>query len=306
MSSGKEELLELGDARLYYEVIGEERPVVLLHTDFVDMRVWEEQVPALLSFGRVVRYDLVGYGRSLLEGAAASEAELDEVIEAGELDSYLERQLDSPAAHEDLRELLDHLGIESAILLGHETGAAIAIDFALEYPRRVEALVLVSPGLQHGPFSEEWFEWMDERAEAWAGRMGMMDAPVWDEMIRTGDASPFIDMLLQDPAYAPGDERARRSLRRIMVDNSASMLSTGSRTGAPEGPPATRRLGEIEAPTFVVAGERDDAGAREIAERIAREVPGARKAVVPGASRFVNLERPEEFNRLVLDFLCRL
>jgi 3-oxoadipate enol-lactonase len=68
-------------------------------------------------------------------------------------------------------------------------------------------------------------------------------------------------------------------------------------------PPAATRLGEVAAPTLVVAGAHDVEDFRAIADRLADEIPGARKAVLDTA-HLPGLERPGELNRLLLDFLA--
>jgi pimeloyl-ACP methyl ester carboxylesterase len=71
-------------------------------------------------------------------------------------------------------------------------------------------------------------------------------------------------------------------------------------------PPALSRLGEIGVPALVLVGEHDVPDVLESAERLARDIPGARKIVLPGTAHLPSLEQPEVFNRLVLKFLAEL
>ncbi len=71
----------------------------------------------------------------------------------------------------------------------------------------------------------------------------------------------------------------------------------------PLDPPEIARLGEIRAPTLVIVGDEDLADIQRIADHLAANIPGARKAVMHGTAHVPNMEKPEEFNRLVLDFL---
>ncbi|HEY8293439.1 MAG TPA: alpha/beta hydrolase, partial [Thermomicrobiales bacterium] len=71
-------------------------------------------------------------------------------------------------------------------------------------------------------------------------------------------------------------------------------------------PPAAERLREVTAPTLVVLGERDLPDFHAIADRIARDVPDARKIILPGVGHMANMEAPERFNGAVLDFLASL
>ncbi|MBA2363975.1 MAG: hypothetical protein H0V86_10635 [Chloroflexia bacterium] len=68
--------------------------------------------------------------------------------------------------------------------------------------------------------------------------------------------------------------------------------------------PAASRLGEIQVPTLVIVGDQDLPVIREIADALAAGIHGARQAVIPGTAHHLNLEQPEPFNRIVLDFLA--
>jgi pimeloyl-ACP methyl ester carboxylesterase len=68
-------------------------------------------------------------------------------------------------------------------------------------------------------------------------------------------------------------------------------------------PPAAGRLGEIKVPTLVMVGEYDVSEAQANADALAARIPGARKVVIAGTAHVPNMERPDEFDRLVLDFL---
>jgi pimeloyl-ACP methyl ester carboxylesterase len=107
---------------LAYEVSGTGEPVVLIHAFSVDRRMWAPQVASLEGRFRVVRYDLRGHGTSMAPAAPY-------------------------APHEDLRAVMDALGLERATLIGLSAGSTLAIDFAIAYPGRVTRLVLASPGL---------------------------------------------------------------------------------------------------------------------------------------------------------------
>ncbi|HEX5163933.1 MAG TPA: alpha/beta fold hydrolase, partial [Thermomicrobiales bacterium] len=120
--------VELNGTRLYYEVSGppDAPAVVLVHGFSLDTRMWAGQVGPLSERYRVVRYDLRGFGRSAIP-------------EAGVHYQH----------HDDLRALLDQLGIERATVVGLSLGGAVTLDFALHHPQRLTGLVLadaVVPG----------------------------------------------------------------------------------------------------------------------------------------------------------------
>ena len=121
---------EANGATLYYEVAGEGGPLVLVHAGIADGRMWEGQLEPFSRRYRTVRHDMRGFGRSpMVEGAYSH--------------------------HADLRALLDALEIDRAAFVGCSMGGATVIDFALENPGRVEALVLVGSAVGGFEFDEE-------------------------------------------------------------------------------------------------------------------------------------------------------
>ncbi len=111
--------LELPGARLGYRVGGSGLPVVLVHGLALDLRMWDEQVPALAATSTVVRYHVRGFGRSVAD-------ETTGYTHAG-----------------DLWQLVDHLGLDRVALVGLSMGGRIALEAALAAPQRVGSLVLL-------------------------------------------------------------------------------------------------------------------------------------------------------------------
>ncbi len=190
-----------------------------------------------------------------------------------------------PFSHvEDLRALLDFLKIERASLVGLSLGGIIAADFVLEHPARVGRLVLVGPGLR----GDKQPPPKDVAASIEAASRG---------------AEAFADATMTRELYAavrPGSD-AHKLLRRMLLDNFKA-LQTFRLLKYPE-PPTAERLGQIKAPTLVVIGSRDGRNLLNIADTLVSGIPGARKAVMPGASHHPPVEQPKEFNRILSDFL---
>ncbi|HYE15579.1 MAG TPA: alpha/beta fold hydrolase, partial [Pyrinomonadaceae bacterium] len=188
---------------------------------------------------------------------------------------------------EDLRALLDFLKIDRATLVGLSLGGIVAADFALEHPERVERLVLVGPGLR-----------------------GDMQPPdkameeVW-KAIQDRDDGKVVAAYMGSPLYAAvrAGTTARARLERMLTDNLDGLETL--RPGFIKYPePATaERLGDVRAPTLVVIGDRDGRNLLNIADTLAAKIPGARKAVIRGASHHPPVETPKEFNRILLGFL---
>lgn len=254
---------EVNGTRLYYEARGAGPAVVLVHGGLVDSRLWDDQMGPLARRFRVVRYDLRGYGRS----AAATESF-----------SHLE----------DLRGLLDLLGIEKATLVGLSLGGIIAADFALEHPARVSRLVLVGPGLRG-----------DKQPPP-------KDAAAAIEAMKQG-AEAFAEATMKRELYAavrPGT-RAHARLRLMLLDSFKSLSALRPGFLKYPDPPTAERLSDIKAPTLVLIGSRDGANLRNIADTLTRGINGARKVVINRASHHPPVETPQEFNRALLVFLER-
>jgi 3-oxoadipate enol-lactonase len=195
---------------------------------------------------------------------------------------------DQPIYHyRDLFGLLEALQIDCAALIGASLGAAVAVDFTLAHPARVSALVLVGPALggydltpafkRHGGGLRAAFASNDEAA-------------IIEEHLRL-----WVDGIGRKPEQVNPTVRERmRELVGRTID---------AQDGEPLDPPAIARLGEIRVPTLVVAGDEDLPESKETADILARGIPGARKVIIANAAHVPNMEQPDEFNRIVIDFL---
>jgi 3-oxoadipate enol-lactonase len=189
--------------------------------------------------------------------------------------------------HEDLRALLDYLKIDKATLVGLSLGGNVAADFALEYPARVARLVLVASGLRGD-------KQPPDAAASNARKIGATQGP-----------EKFFEAFLDADMLAGVRNRpaARAAMHAMMVENyKADAYIRAHLPQSPE-PPTAERLAQIKAPTLVVIGSLDGRNLRNIADRLATEIPNARKVVIPGASHHPPVETPKEFNRLLLDYL---
>jgi 3-oxoadipate enol-lactonase len=267
MTEARSGSVDVPAGSLYYEIAGEGPVVTLIHEGLWDSRTWDPQMPALLGSGyRVVRYDVRGYGRS-------------------------SRLTGEPYSHvRDLAALLDFLDVPLTTLVGCSMGGAIAIDFTLEHPDRVTALVPVASGLGG-------FEALEEEEDWWES----VQAPI-DAAIEAGALERAEDLRLEIWAPLGTQDEAGRLIRRIAFDNIHEL--TMDESGEEElDPPAARRLGEIDVPTLVMIAEHDPPYMLRTGDVIARGILGARKVTIQGADHVVHLRRPLEFNAALLAFL---
>jgi pimeloyl-ACP methyl ester carboxylesterase len=258
---------KVNGARIYYEVAGEGEPLALVHAGIADSRMWEGQIAAFAGRYRVIRYDLRGFGRTqMVEGPFSH--------------------------HEDLRGLLDFFDVERAHLVGCSMGGGAVLDFALVYPERVGNLVLVGSAV--GGF-----------------RPDFGPPKEWDELVAADEAGDLkrvseleVRMWVDGPGRSPEDVEAPvrdlvREMNLIALQNEAAGLGE---EWEPE-PPAADRLRDVQPPTLLIVGDEDQPRIFAAADLLEKELPNARKIVMHGTAHLPNMERPEEFNTIVLNFL---
>jgi 3-oxoadipate enol-lactonase len=180
-----------------------------------------------------------------------------------------------------------NLGGPGAVV-GNSFGGRVALELAGARPELVERLVLVAPGLASTPWTEESEAlFAEEEALVEAGDLegaGRQQAAMW----LPPDAADHVRRLTVD--------MTRRSYElQLPVDGQVQSVW-------PE-PSAETRLVELAVPTLLVVGDRDRPELRENVERLARELPDARLETVAGAGHLPGLERPDELNALLLEFL---
>jgi 3-oxoadipate enol-lactonase len=253
---------------VWHDLHGEGPPVVLLHAGLADSRLWEPQLRSFPRSHLVLRVDLPGFGNSPFETNPVS-------------------------FRGAVRDAMDAVGIDRTALVGVSLGGNTALELALDSPERISALVLVGAGLPDHKWSEEVTSFFaDEEA---ALERGDLDAAV-DANLRTWLAGPHRKLEDIDPAIRElVDEMQRQAFRQQKGHDDVRMLRLE--------PPESERLGELKVPTLVVTGEQDVGDIHEIADRLGREIAGARRATIANAAHLPNLERPEEFDRIVLGFL---
>ena len=258
--------LTLNGARINYERSGAGLPVIFLHAGIADSRMWGAQADEFAREFDVIRPDTRGFGRSEMPPGGWS-------------------------AESDLLALIDALELKPAHLVGCSMGGGIAIDFALLHPERISKLVLVGAavsGTQPDP----------EDAKLYATAAAAREANDYEAL---NDA--MLELFLDGPHRRPG--YVARPIRELVHEMNERAVRVELEKSPPDemDPPAAQRLGEISAPTLVVVGDLDVRSVLRNADLLATEIPNARKAVVDDAAHLPNMEHPEEFNRIVKEFL---
>jgi 3-oxoadipate enol-lactonase len=255
---------------VWHDVHGEGPPVVLLHAGLTDSRLWEAQLGSFPQSHTVLRVDLPGFGNSPFETNPVS-------------------------FRGAVRDAMDAEGIDRAALVGVSLGGNTALELTLESPERVSALVLVGAGLPDHDWSEDVTSFF--AAEEEALERGDLDAAV-EANLQMWFAGPHRSLDALDPAQRElVGEMQRQAFRQQKGHEDVRMLRLE--------PPESERLADVDVPTLVLTGDGDVADIHRIAERLAAGIPGAERATIADAAHLPSLERPEEFDRIVLDFLAR-
>jgi 3-oxoadipate enol-lactonase len=259
--------IEANGQTLYYEVHGEGEPLLAVMGLAADTLAWAMQVPAFAARHRTVVFDNRDVGRSSM---AQGSYEISDMAD-------------------DALALADALDLESFHLLGVSMGGAIAQEIALTAPERVRTLTLAVTWAAGSA-------WARKLAQVWGGRVQRMTREEHlDELMLLNLSEAFFE-----------DAEAVAWLRGMMLENPhpqptaafARQLDACGRHHARE------RLASLSMPTHVIGAEQDILVPVWKQRELAALIPDAKLTVFEGAPHGANLERAEEFNRAVLDFIA--
>lgn len=256
--------IKVDGGELHYEIAGSGSPVVLLHPGGHSMATWDREFELLAAEHTVVRYDARNHGLS----STATE----------------------PWSHyDDLRLLLDRLGIERASLVGISLGSRTSVDFALTWPDRVDRVMLNSPGVSGMVHRDPFI--LDQLA-------GVQTARGADDVVRA-----MLRMWVDGPHRTPEqvDPAVRAFCQRIKTD---TVTRHGRGWGIqPIEAGAIDRLAELAMPITVVLGDLDSSDITAVVDRVTRDAPRTELVTLPNAGHVVNLEQPDRFAEILRAFL---
>ena len=260
---------EVGGSRLYYETAGRGYPLVFVHGGLTDSRMWDEQFSSFADRFKVIRYDARGFGKS-------------------------ETPKNPFYPYQDLKDLLDYLNVEKAFFLGLSMGSAICIDFTLEYPERVRALILAGPSVHGVSYSEEFLQ---KGLELFTIAL--------EEGAEQATRVLFEDLFWTYVLPSPEHIKARNKMR-IMAREFFQAFSWDPSLMKAAAPPAIKRISRINVPTLLIAAGKDHPENISVVKMLESEIKGAERVDLEGACHMMNLDYPEKFNRVVREFLRKL
>lgn len=258
----------IGNVELAWEEAGQGIPLVLLHAFPVNRSQWARQREELASRYRVITPDFRGHGESSVP----------------EEDSTMERLA------EDVRGLLDELGLRRVVLGGLSMGGYVCFAFYRRWPERVIALILADT--RAGADSEE-------------GRRARAElAAVAEKEGSAAVAEQVLPKLLGASTHAR-QQRVVEAARKMIQSTSPTGIARAL-GGMAARPDSFELLPKIQCPTLIVVGEEDTLTPPSESEAMAAAIPGAHVEKLVGAGHLSNLEQPIPFNSALYDFLSRV
>jgi len=260
---------EVDGIALRYQVQGSGPPVLLLHSHFFNMRMWDAWVKELSNDYTLIRFDLPGHGLTGPDPSA---------------DYGMERSVELVAG------FLDHLEIDAADLVGSSLGGNFAFNFAAQYPKRVKKLVLINSGGMKREGSRAGSEvpgWADTAfylLPRFAYRAFLEWVIIDDDQVDDALVAEFHDMFRREGNRPAEMER----LRDFRVEDPDPVLA------------------KITAPTLIIWGSENPQLPSELAEGFRTRLvsaPQVQVILLEGIGHVAPLEAPQESARITEEFL---
>ena len=277
---GEHRYADLGDVRLHYVEKGEGPLVVLLHGFPEFWFEWREQIPALADAGfRVVAPDMRGYNLSSKPSGVSN--------------------YKSEVVAKDIADLIHHLGEESAVLVGHDWGAAIAWFVAMQTPEVVDRLAIIN--VPHPKRMLQGLQTPKQIKKSWY--MFFFQLPfIPEKALSRDDYAAGRKIFKTDPKRPYSDEDIERYVEAWRQPGALTGMLNYYRAAFRTNPRAAMDMPKIEKPVLVIWGKGDTALGEELAEPPADLVPNARLEWLPDASHWSPNDEPEKVNSLLIDF----
>ncbi len=262
--------LQANGVTLYYESHGDGYPLIWGHEFAGDYRSWEPQVRFFSRRYRVITYNARGY--------PPSEVPTDKAV-------YTQDN-----AVDDMKGVLDALGISEAHIAGLSMGGTLALNFGIKYPHMAKSLVVAAAGT--GSNDPAAFR---RTVTEFARRMeeGGMEA-----MREYARGPARVQLMRKDP-------KGWREFSDQLAEHSpmgSALTFRGVQGGRPPVFALEEQMKALRAPTLIMLGDEDDA-CIEPSVFMKRCIPSSGLVIFPQSGHPINLEEPDLFNRTVLDFL---
>jgi len=255
---------KIGDITLHYRLEGEGPPLLLIHGLGSDMRGWEFQEKELSKHFQLILVDQRGHGHSSGPGMNFVTASV---------------------FAQDMAALLDHLGISKTHVAGQSMGGLIAQQFALDFPEKVERLILISTGPKITEESiDEVYGWREAQVEGG-------DVAYFEAATKSCYPAEFIENNQELMDYL---------MRRENLLNPQGVMATGLGLATFD---ATAQLQRIASPTLIVHGEEDRVFDVSLAKSTDRLIPNSKLVIFPGCGHSTPIQMKDALNSKMIEFL---
>ena len=263
--------IKAGNFQVYYERAGKGDAVLLLHAGLQDHTMWMDQVKALSDKYEVITIDLPYHGKTI------------------GTDTTL-------LAQDVIKIVLDSLHLQKVSVAGLSMGASVTQDFIIAYPQRVNKAILIAPGINGyekthpvDSVSMEWWQlFKDALNEKDTNRAAIEFTKAWAEGV-----------------YRKGDS-LKAPVSQFIYKTSLANLRLHKMAGWPllqSHPPAIESLASVQVPVLIIDGDKDLPYITACSEYLQKKIPKARRVIMKDVAHMLNIEKPEELNNLLLDFL---
>ncbi len=261
----------------YYEVHGDGFPLVLVHGGFVDSRMWQPQVEHFSDRYQVIHYDLRGHGQT-----------------GGTVESKYSIALFA----DDLKALLDALGLERVILCGLSLGGMIAQSFAVQFTERLSALILADTAVSVSlTWSDKFTRYVLAPKWLMLATIRWMSAPRFvDFSFKLAQRTRSSDWFGKDPETA---EYVRQAMLNTSTEEYLKIYDAIYDFDL-------LNLAAISVPTLVLNGEYESKTVFRHTQEMLRLIPNSEAQVIPGAGHTSNMENPAAFNEIIDAFLSNI
>lgn len=258
-----------GGGQIYYEAVGEGTPVILLHGHTLDLRMWDPQVKPLLEAGyRVIRPEMRGYGHSSKQQPGQQFTHLD-----------------------DMMTVMDSLHIAKAHVVGLSMGSFVASEMVALHSDRLLTATLASGNIRNMPGPSTPFDSLElARKDSVIAQNLAQGIDKWKE--------EWIEKLVS--GGGSNREAIRESVTQQVNDwDGWQLVNREMRNYYGYEAWDTLKSRQPEIPVLILSGEKEGKGKNPMLQYL----PNSRQVIIPDCGHMSNMEKPEEFTRLVLEQL---
>lgn len=258
-------MFEFRGKKVHYEEYGQGKPLVLLNGIMMSCRSWAEFIEPFSENNRLILLDFLDQGQS------------------DSMDEAYEQAIQAEVVHE----LLKHLNIAKACIMGISYGGEVAQQFAIRYFQQVERLILFNTTARTGP-------WLGDIGDAWNLAAGNPEAYYLTTI-----------PVIYSPAFYLKHNRwlnQRRKMLEPVFSNEEFIQRMIRLTNSSRGYDVTEQLHAIPAPTLIVSSQQDYLTPMEEQRLMAQRIPNSHHVILPGSGHASMYEQPQLFAALVLGF----